>query len=233
MSDQRPWLRSYPSDVPTTLEPYPIESLFSMLESSARRFPDKPALAWFGKHLSYANLLAEVERCSAMLAGSGVTKGDRVSLIMPNCPSYVIAFYACQRIGAVAVGNNPLYTKREMTHQLQDTAPTVVIVADLMYADFAAAFEELGIETVIVSRLNDYMPVMKKLLAPIAVFRKQQKAQGKPWPPVPKGAPVREWRRAMSAAGPVPPVATVRPADDAAAFVYTGGTTGVAKGAML
>ncbi len=233
MREERPWLRSYPPDVPHTLEPYPLESVFALLEGSARRFPDRPAIAWFGRHLSYGDLLQEVERCSAMLASLGVEKGDRVSLIMPNCPPFVIAYYACQRLGAISVGNNPLYTKREMAHQLQDTGPKVVLVADLMYADFAEVFAELGIEQVVVVRLNDYMPVLKRFLAPVAVFRKQQKAAGKPWPPVPKDAPVRRWRRVLKTDAPVPPVATVDPKTDPASFVYTGGTTGVAKGAVL
>ena len=75
MSDVRPWVASYPPDVPTTLAPFPEESVFTLLESSAGRFPDRPAIAWFGKHLSYADLLAEVERCAAMLAGLGVQEG--------------------------------------------------------------------------------------------------------------------------------------------------------------
>ena len=233
MTGHRPWFASYPPDVPKTLEPYPEESLFALLEGSAGRFPDRPAIAWFGAHMSYATLLNEVQRCSAMLAGLGVTQGDRVALIVPNSPPYTIAFYACQRIGAIVVGNNPLYTKREMEHQLRDADPKVVLVADLMYADFADVFAEVGIANVVVTRLNDYMPLIKRLLAPIAVFRKQQRAAGKPWPPVPKGAPVLWWNDAMRRAGAVPPAATVRPREDAAVLIYTGGTTGVAKGAML
>jgi long-chain acyl-CoA synthetase len=233
MSEPRPWLRGYPPDVPKTLEPYPVESLYSMFEGSAGRFPDAPALAWFGKRLTYAALRGEIERCSAMLASMGVVKGDRVALIMPNSPPYVVAFYACQRLGAVAVGNNPLYTKREMKHQLEDAGAKVVLVADLMYQDFAEVFADLKLERVIVTRLNDYMPFFKKLLAPRAVFRKQQIAAGKPWPPVPKDAPVSRWHRAMKVAAPLPPVAMLDPKTDASAFVYTGGTTGVAKGAML
>jgi long-chain acyl-CoA synthetase len=233
MTDHRPWFASYPSDVPASLEPYPEASLFSLVESAAGRFPDRPAIAWFGKRLSYAGLLAEIERCSAMLARLGVGQGDRVALIVPNSPPYVIAFYACQRLGAIVVGNNPLYTKREMEHQLRDAEPTVVLVADLLYADFAEVFASAGIRTVVVTRLNDYMPLVKKLLAPFAVFRKQQKAAGKPWPPVAKDAPVLRWHRELGADAPMPPVATVRPKEDAAVLIYTGGTTGVAKGAML
>jgi long-chain acyl-CoA synthetase len=233
MTDPRPWLRSYAPNVPHSLEPYPVESVFAMLEASARRFPERPALAWFGKRLTFRELLAEVERCSAMLAGFGVAKGDRVALIMPNSPPYVIAYYACMRIGAIAVGNNPLYTKREMEHQLGDHEPRVVLVTDLMYADFADVFASVAVPTVVVTGLNDYMPLVKKLLAPALKFKKQQREHGKPWPPVPNDAPVLRWHRAMRDAGPAPAVATVGPRTDAAAFVYTGGTTGIAKGAML
>ena len=101
MSVERPWVVSYPSDVPRSIAPFPSESVFGLLESAAGRFPDRPAIAWFGKHLSYKQLLREVERCSAMLAGLGIRKGDRVALIMPNSPPFTIAFYACMRIGAV------------------------------------------------------------------------------------------------------------------------------------
>jgi len=233
MSGERPWLSTYPADVPHSIAPFPSESVFGLLESAATRFPDRPAIAWFGKHLSYRQLLHEVEVCSAMLAGLGIRKGDRVALIMPNSPPFTIAFYACMRIGAVAVGNNPVYSAREMEHQLRDAEVNVVLVADLMYADFADVFTAVGIEHVVVTRLNDYMPGLKKLLAPTLKFKKQQRSAGKPWPPVPKDAKVRRWHKEFASTGPVPPVAAVQPAEDTAVLIYTGGTTGIAKGAML
>jgi long-chain acyl-CoA synthetase len=233
MTDQRPWLASYPSVVPESLEPYPQESVFALLEAAAGRHPDLPAIAWFGKRMTYRQLLEEVERCSAMLAALGVGKGDRVAMIVPNSPPYVIAFYATQRLGAIAVGNNPLYTKREMEHQLRDAEPKVVLVADLLHADFAEVLAGLGDIPVIVTRLNDYMPPVKKLLAPVAVFRKQQKAAGKPWPPVPRDAKVLRWGEGLRRGDPVPPAANVDPRNDPAVLIYTGGTTGIAKGAML
>src|SRR5262245_43639203 len=226
MSEERPWVASYPSDVPESIAPLPSETVFGLLESAAGRFPDRPAIAWFGRHLSYRQLLREVELCSAMLAGLGIRKGDRVALIMPNSPPFTIAFYACMRIGAVAVGNNPVYTAREMEHQLRDAEVNVVLVADLMYADFDDVFASIGIEHVVVTRLNDYMPGLKKLLAPALKFKKQQRAAGKPWPPVPKDADVRRWHQEMASAGPIPPVATVQPQTDTAVLIYTGGTTG-------
>ena len=233
VTDHRPWFASYPPEVPHTLEPYPDLSVFGMLERSARAHPDATAIGWFGKRRSYAWLLTEVERCSAALAGLGVDNGDRVALVMPNCPQYIVAFYATVRLGAVVVGNNPIYTHQEMEHQLRDCGAKVAIVLDLMYSDFADVFESVGLDHVIVARLNDYMPFPKKQLAPALRFKKRQLEQGKPWPPVPKDAPVRWWERWLDEAGPVPIAARVDPATDAAGFIYTGGTTGISKGAML
>jgi long-chain acyl-CoA synthetase len=229
----RPWLDHYPADVPKTLAPFPERSVFSILEDSARRHPGRPATAFFGKHQSYATLLERVERFSAVLAGHGVGKGDRVALILPNCPQYVIAYYATMRIGAVVVGNNPLYTPRELTHQLNDAGVKVTIVLEQLYPLLRSAQEE-GAETgpVIVAKLNEEMRFPLNLLAPIK-FRKDAKAEGNPWPPVPGDADVTWWRDAVRDAGPIPPVATVDPANDAAGFIYTGGTTGPAKAAML
>jgi long-chain acyl-CoA synthetase len=203
-----------------------------MLEGSASRFPDRPAIAWFGRHLSYRRLLAEVERFSAVLSGLGVRRGDRVALILPNTPQYLIGYYAAARLGAVATGNNPMYTPREMEHQLRDSGPRVVVVFDRFYRGFAALFRALGLGEVIVTSAADYLPFPKRQLAPV-LLRRRARAQGTPWPYVPKDAPVRWWRDLMASAPPIPPVAIVDPVNDVVAFTYTGGTTGPAKGAML
>ena len=150
MTEHRPWFASYPKGIPRSLEPYPEVSVFSMLEGAARRFPDRPATAWFGAHLSYAELLRAAERFSAVLDGMDVVKGDRVAFILPNSPQFVIAFYGAVRLGAIAVGNNPLYTQREMEHQLSDSGAKVVVCLDSLYPNFAPVFARLKIENVIV-----------------------------------------------------------------------------------
>ncbi|MEX1100921.1 MAG: long-chain fatty acid--CoA ligase [Actinomycetota bacterium] len=229
----RPWLEHYPPDVPKTLAPFPARSLFSLLEDSARRHPDRPATAFFGKHLTYEQLLGRVERFSAVLAGLGIRQGDRVALVLPNCPQYVIAYYATARIGAVVVGNNPLYTPRELAFQLSDAGVKATVVLEQLYPLLSKAQQE-GAETgpVIVAKLNEEMRFPLNLLAPIK-FRRDAKAEGNPWPPVPRDADITWWRDAVSAAGATPPVATVDAATEPAGFIYTGGTTGPAKAAML
>jgi long-chain acyl-CoA synthetase len=231
MSDSRPWLDRYPPDVPVSLEPYPATSLFSLLQNAAGGFGRRTAIAFFGRHISYQHLLAEVERFSAVLAGLGVRKGDRVGLLLPNCPEYVIAFYACQRIGAIVVGCNPLSTERELEHQLKDARVSMMIVLDQVYAKFGKVRGTVGVREVIGVKLNRYMGFPFNVLAPLK-FRREAKKEGH-WPFIPSGHSVRWWSDLMRRTGPVPPVAQVEPATDVAAFLYTGGTTGLSKGAML
>ncbi len=232
VTEHRAWFASYPAGVPHTLEPYPELSVFGMLEASARRFPNRPAIAWFGRHLSYEWLLHEVERFSAVLAGLGVHRGDRVGLVMPNSPQYVIAYYATARLGAVVVGNNPLYTPREMQHQLGDAGAETVIVLDQFHPTFEAVFRAVGVRNVIATTIADYMRFPLRQLAPVKL-RRDARTEGRPWPPVADRRSVTWWRDLMRSPGPIPPVALVDPARDAAGFIYTGGTTGLSKGAML
>jgi long-chain acyl-CoA synthetase len=232
MTDHRPWFATWRAGVPKTLEPYPLANVFSLLQESAAEFPDSVALAFLGKHVTFRELLEHVERFSAVLAGLGVEKGDRVGLLLPNCPQYVIAWYATVRLGAIAVGNNPLYTRRELAHQIKDFSPNVMIVLDQLYPSLAAIEQEAGFTEVVVTELTDYMKFPLNLLAPLK-FRRDAKKEGKPWPPVPPDAKVRRWRELMAGAGATPPIAEVEPLTDPAAFIYTGGTTGLSKGAML
>src|SRR2546427_111305 len=127
---RRPWLQQYPPEIPTTID-YREAPLYSLLEDAAAAHPNLPAIRFYGIHLTYAQLWAQAQRFAAALAGLGVKKGDRVALMLPNCPQYVIAYYATLRAGGVVAQVNPLYTPRELAHLLQDSGAETIVVADV------------------------------------------------------------------------------------------------------
>jgi len=234
----RPWLASYPPGVPKSLAPYPQKSVYSIFAESASRHPNAPAVAFWlpgapmGETLTYSQVAKQVDQFSRVLVSLGIKRGDRVGLVLPNCPQYVIAYFATLRIGAVIVGNNPLYTERELHHQLTDAGIEVCITLDVLYPKVAAVSDQAGLREVVVGKVTDYMPFPINLLAPIKM-KKEARHHGEPWPPVPAGAKVRWWKELMAGTYPPAPVAEVDAKNDIAGLIYTGGTTGLSKGAML
>jgi long-chain acyl-CoA synthetase len=236
--EHRPWLASYPEGVPKSLAPYPEKSLHSLLAEAAAEHPRAPAIAFWlpgapmGKTLSYAQLMKQVDQFSRVLLSLGVQRGDRVGLVLPNCPQYVIAYYATLRIGGVVVGNNPLYTERELSHQLKDAGIEVCVTLDQLFPRVAEVQDEVGLREIVVTKVTDYVPFPLNLLVPLKL-KKEAKREGHPWPPVPAGAKVRWWKELMAGSYPASSVAEVDPRTDLAGLIYTGGTTGLSKGAML
>jgi long-chain acyl-CoA synthetase len=233
---ERPWLKSYPPDVPESVGPFPEEPVWWLLERSAERYPDATAVSFpvapRAKRLTYRQLVAEAEQFAKALTSMGIKKGDRVGLLLPNSPQFVVAWYACQRLGAVAVGNNPLYTVRELAHQLSDAGIEVLVTLDLLYPLAAAVKDQVGLKRIVVTKIGDYLGFPINKLAPIKQ-KKEAQHEGRSWPPVPKDADVTWWADLMKGRYPQLPALEVNPKEDVAALVYTGGTTGLSKGAML
>jgi long-chain acyl-CoA synthetase len=221
-----PWLDSYPPGVPEHVE-VPGGNLARLLDDAARDYPSAPALHFQGRTVSYAQLAEQAWRFAGALAGLGVGRGTKVGLVLPNCPQVVIAFFGAMRLGAVVVQNNPLYTKRELGHQLGDAGVEVVICVDLAYERIKAVREQSAIREVVVTSLLDELPAVRRVIAP---YTRRGKAAAAA---IGKDEPVLRWRDLMASAITRAGEAEVDPAGDLALLQYTGGTTGSSKGVML
>ncbi len=228
----RPWTQWYASGVPRELS-VPDVALTRLLYDAAEEFPRRKALTFLGRTMTYRALVKAVESFAAALQSLGVRKGDRVAVILPNCPQNVIAFYAVLRLGAVVVQHNPLYTPAELHHQLADSSATVAIVYDGAYSRLAQARRGTSLRHVIVTSLADYLPSGKRLalLLPFGSVRDKREQLVAP---VPRDADVLKFADLLESS-PRLGVAQVplAPATDLAVLQYTGGTTGLPKGAML
>src|SRR4051812_18615176 len=194
----RPWLRSYPETVPADFE-FPKVPLTRLLDDAAASFPSNTALAFLGSKLSYKQLKDEVDRFATALAGLGVTKGDRVAIVLPNCPQNVITFFAALRIGAVVVEHNPLYTENELRHQLKDCGAKVAVVLDRVYDTVAKVRKDTSIEHVVVTSVADYLPTAKRLQLRLPIA-KAKKARAEITADLPKSAPVKQFTALLKSA---------------------------------
>jgi len=226
-TEPRPWTANYQPGVPTEIE-LPTESLVEMLERSVAEGGERPAMEFFGRRTSYTELGEQVDRAAEGLRRLGVRPGDRVALILPNCPQHVVAFYAVLRLGAVVVEHNPLYTARELRHQFEDHQARIVIAWDKVAASLAGLPADVEIDHVVSVNLLEAFPALKRLALrlPVPRLRESRAALSGPAPgTIP-------WKRLLGD-GRIDP-AHPRPAvGDLAAIQYTSGTTGRPKGAML
>lgn len=173
----RPWTRSYGPGVPADLV-LPKGSLVDLMDSSVRRYGSKPALEFFGARTSYRELGTLISRAAAGLAKLGVKAGDRVALVMPNCPQHIVAFHAVLRLGAVVVEHNPLYTDRELRHQFEDHGAAVAIVWDKAVERVRQLPADVGLRSIVSVELIPAMPFLQRLALrlPVAAARKARAA---------------------------------------------------------
>jgi long-chain acyl-CoA synthetase len=222
MYETRPWLRFY-GDVPPTIA-YPEVTLYEALAATSRRVPASIAWDFFGTRSTYAQLLADVDRCAAALAAEGLREGDRFLISMPTTPQGVIAFYAANRLGALPALIHPLSTAPEITHFLDATGARMALALDAFYGPLAAATPKRPLERIVVARIADYLSPVKRLGF--------WATKGRKIPRLPADRRLRAWTPLLAKARGEAPRGRATTGDPAA-ILFSGGTTGLPKGIVL
>lgn len=227
MSEHRPWLVNYPEEIPATLT-YKSEPVQMYLTHAAKEFPHKSAIHFMGKEMSYETLHEHACKLASYLQKLGFEKGDRVAIMLPNCPQAVIAYYGILLAGGVVVPTNPLYTERELEYQMKDSGAKAIVTLDILFPRVSKVFMQTNLEHVIVTAIKDYLPFPKNLIYPFI----QKKQYGITVTVKHEGCHhllteiIKQSNQELKSF-------SVDFEEDLAIIQYTGGTTGAPKGVML
>ena len=221
-----PWLKSYPKDIKWDVK-IPETPLYEIFETSSKKYPNRHLIDFLGKKYTYAEVAALVDKAAKGLQAQGVKKDTRVGLFLPNCPVFVVFYYAAMKIGATIVNFSPLYAAREVATQIDDSNAEVMVTLDLeaLYPKIYKMFERTELKKVIVCPLKEQLPFPKSFLFPLLKSKEIAKIHS-------DDERVVMFKDLINNDGQVK-AAKISPRDDIALIQYTGGTTGLPKGAML
>ncbi|PLR77744.1 long-chain fatty acid--CoA ligase [Bacillus sp. V3-13] len=227
MSENKPWIKHYPDEIPPSLI-YSNEPVQQYLKRAAEEFPEKPAIHFMGKELTFQQVYDSARKFAGYLQSLGIKKGDRVAIMLPNTPSAVIAYYGILQAGGVVVQTNPLYMERELEYQMKDSGAKAIITLDILFPRVTKVMPKTDLEHVIVTAIKDYLPFPKNLIYPFI----QKKQYGIVVNVKHEG---NHHLLAEILKQPMRPIAEHEfdYEEDLALLQYTGGTTGFPKGVML
>ncbi len=223
---ERPWLQHYDVGVPAHLD-YPQRTIEQILAESAGRAPGAVLTVFKGARLTYGQIDRLVDRMAAGLQALGLQHGDRVAIHLPNCPQFVVAYYAILRAGGIAVPCNPTYVGREIEHQLNDSGAEIAVTMTSFYATIRGACAHTPLRHVIVAKLKNYLPMPLRFL--FALFRERRDGHALRI----SGEANTYWFSDVLESASSQPQRTAVDLDETAVLMYTGGTTGIPKGAQL
>src|SRR5579871_451793 len=220
-----PWLSHYDAGVPPTLEPYPSRTLIDYLADAARDRPDAPALLFKGRTVSYEELDRASDACAAAFAAIGVKRGDRVGLLLPNCPQFFVAEFGAWKLGAIVAPLNPIYTEHELEGPLRDHGVETIVTLTRFYDRVKRVQPRTPLTRVVATNIKEYFPPLLKLL--FTLFRERKDGDR-----VALAPGDHDFAHLLLVnRGRARPAATVT-ADDPAVLLMSGGTTGVPKGVL-
>ena len=225
----KPWLAHYQTGVPATVE-VPLESVPQAFDRATERNPQRRAVVFYGREISYGELRDATDRLACALADLGLRKGDRIALYVLNSPQFIIAYFAALKCGATVTPISPVYTSHEVRYQLADSGARAIICQDILYDKVARCGAPL--DFTVLTNVGEYLPKLKQLLGkgPLARLFSEVNLGSPEIPP----APNLHWLQDLIGRYPAtPPTVEIDPRADVAALPYTGGTTGHPKGVML
>ena len=221
---ERPWFKHYESDVPKSVD-YPEVPLYHFLETAADKYPDQACAIFKGAAITYAEMDDLTDRLAGALAAMGVKKGTPVGIFMPNSPQFVMAFYAILKAGGIVVATNPLYTGREIEHQMKDSGTEIMLVMSNFYSLIKEVQPKTPIKKLIVTNIKEYLPGLIRFLFTLTKEKKGghrvELREGDLW--------LQDLLNKYTAGDK--PQLEIRPDDDAL-YQYSGGTTGLSKAAI-
>jgi long-chain acyl-CoA synthetase len=222
--EKKPWTKWYAKGTPADIE-IPEKSIPEMVDEAVKKWGDKTAVIFYGKKIKHKEIYEQSLRFATALHDLGVKKGDRIAILLPNCPQFIIAYHGILRVGAVASAISPLYSPREIKFQLNDSGSKIIVCLDLLYENVDKVWDETGLQYAIVTSIEEYLPGFKPLFGRSRVQLTVDTSK--------RSDKILMLQDLIAKYPPNPPKVNINPKEDLAALPYTGGTTGMPKGAML